>query len=124
MVGCPEIESSAATICDPVSPSFPQFADFTETQTTSQPVDTAESSPSEDVLEAGQEAPVDVTGDPAPQDALEIDLAISVSEISIQEKVKELNPKEERRKWEEGRIDYMGKDAFARIQEKLDRFLQ
>uniref|UniRef100_A0A8C0JJ96 glycogenin glucosyltransferase n=1 Tax=Canis lupus dingo TaxID=286419 RepID=A0A8C0JJ96_CANLU len=35
-----------------------------------------------------------------------------------------LSPEEERRKWEEGRIDYMGKDAFARIQEKLDRFLQ
>lgn len=54
----------------------------------------------------------------------DVDLAISISEISIEEKVKELNPEEERRKWEEGRIDYMGKDAFARIQEKLDRFLQ
>ncbi|XP_078218548.1 glycogenin-2 isoform X12 [Callithrix jacchus] len=53
-----------------------------------------------------------------------VDLAVSVSQISIEEKVKELSPEEERRKWEEGRIDYMGKDAFARIQEKLDRFLQ
>ncbi|XP_045850349.1 glycogenin-2-like isoform X6 [Meles meles] len=54
----------------------------------------------------------------------DVDLAMSVFEISIEEKVKELSPEEERRKWEEGRIDYMGKDAFARIQEKLDRFLQ
>ncbi|KAB1252415.1 Glycogenin-2 [Camelus dromedarius] len=45
-------------------------------------------------------------------------------DISIEEKVKVLSPEEQRRKWEEGRIDYMGKDAFARIQEKLDRFLQ
>uniref|UniRef100_A0A8C0JJA5 glycogenin glucosyltransferase n=1 Tax=Canis lupus dingo TaxID=286419 RepID=A0A8C0JJA5_CANLU len=56
--------------------------------------------------------------------AEDVDLAVSVFEISIEEKVKELSPEEERRKWEEGRIDYMGKDAFARIQEKLDRFLQ
>ncbi|KAL2769043.1 glycogenin-2 isoform d, partial [Daubentonia madagascariensis] len=53
-----------------------------------------------------------------------VDLAISVSKISIEEKVKELSPEQERRNWEEGHIDYMGKDAFARIQEKLDRFLQ
>lgn len=51
-----------------------------------------------------------------------MDLAISVSEISIEEKA--LSPDEERRKWEEGCIDYLGKDAFVRIQEKLDRFLQ
>lgn len=54
----------------------------------------------------------------------QVGLAISISEISIEEKVEELSPEEERRKWEEGHIDYMGKDAFARIQEKLDRFLQ
>uniref|UniRef100_G3TQW8 glycogenin glucosyltransferase n=1 Tax=Loxodonta africana TaxID=9785 RepID=G3TQW8_LOXAF len=54
----------------------------------------------------------------------DVDLAVSVSEISIREKVRELSPEEERKKWEEGRIDYLGRDAFARIQEKLDRFLQ
>ena len=53
-----------------------------------------------------------------------MDLTISVSQISIEEKFKVLSPEEERRKWEEGRMDYLGKDAFARIQEKLDRFLQ
>lgn len=67
---------------------------------------------------------MDATGDTGPQDALEVDLAISVAEISIEEKVVELSSEEQRRTWEEGRIDYMGKDAFARIQEKLDRFLQ
>ncbi|XP_032186867.1 glycogenin-2 isoform X3 [Mustela erminea] len=89
-----------------------------------QPADKAEGGPSVEILEPSQEPPVDVTGDPIPQDSLEVDLAMSVFEISIEEKVKELSPEEERRKWEEGRIDYMGKDAFARIQEKLDRFLQ
>ena len=52
-----------------------------------------------------------------------MDLTISVSQISIEEKPKVPSPEEERRKWEEGRMDYLGKDAFARIQEKLDRFL-
>ena len=54
----------------------------------------------------------------------QVGLAVSLSEISIEEKARELSPEEERRKWEEGHIDYMGRDAFARIQEKLDRFLQ
>uniref|UniRef100_V9KXQ9 glycogenin glucosyltransferase n=1 Tax=Callorhinchus milii TaxID=7868 RepID=V9KXQ9_CALMI len=30
----------------------------------------------------------------------------------------------DRRKWEEGHIDYLGKDAFSNIQKKLDQFLQ
>lgn len=51
-------------------------------------------------------------------------MTISVSEISIEEKAREPSPEEERRQWEEGHIDYLGRDAFARIQEKLDRFLQ
>ncbi|XP_005406576.2 PREDICTED: glycogenin-2 [Chinchilla lanigera] len=53
-----------------------------------------------------------------------VDVALALSEIRIAEKVKERSPEEARRKWEEGRMDYMGRDAFARIQEKLDRFLQ
>ncbi|EFB25416.1 hypothetical protein PANDA_009656, partial [Ailuropoda melanoleuca] len=124
-IGWPELETSAGARCDPLSPPSPQCADSSGTQTTSQPADKAEGGPSVEILEPSQEPPVDVTGDPSPQDALEVvDLAMSVFEISIEEKVKELSPEEERRKWEEGRIDYMGKDAFARIQEKLDRFLQ
>ncbi|XDB67230.1 hypothetical protein AB1E18_019591 [Capra hircus] len=80
--------------------------------------------PAEDALEPSREPPADVSRDPSPQDALEVDLTISVSQISIEEKLKVLSSEEERRKWEEGRMDYLGKDAFARIQEKLDRFLQ
>ncbi|XP_075395130.1 glycogenin-2-like isoform X2 [Tenrec ecaudatus] len=72
----------------------------------------------------GQEPPVESAQDPAPQGALEVDLVVSASETSIQEKVREPSPEEERRMWEDGRIDYLGKDAFSRIQEKLDRFLQ
>ncbi|XP_040316083.1 glycogenin-2 [Herpailurus yagouaroundi] len=123
-IGWPELETSAGVRCDPLSPPSPQCADSTETQTTSRPADKAESGPSVEAVEPSQEPPVDVTGDPSPQDALEVDLAVSVFEISIEEKVKAPSPEEERRHWEEGRIDYMGKDAFARIQEKLDRFLQ
>ncbi|XP_008566449.1 PREDICTED: glycogenin-2 [Galeopterus variegatus] len=124
VIGCPEIETSAGIMSDPLSrPSLP-FVDITETPTTAPPANKAESGPTEETLNPRQESPVEVVRDPGPQDTLEVDLAISVSEISIEEKIKELSPEEERRKWEEGRIDYMGKDAFARIQEKLDRFLQ
>ncbi|XP_064220614.1 glycogenin-2 isoform X3 [Aotus nancymaae] len=124
MIGCPEIETPAVITCDPLSQPSPQLADFTETETTLQPANKVKSVPSEETFELSQELPAEVVRDPSPQDALEVDLAVSVSQISIEEKVKELSPEEERRKWEEGRIDYMGKDAFARIQEKLDRFLQ
>uniref|UniRef100_A0A8I5U9U4 glycogenin glucosyltransferase n=1 Tax=Pongo abelii TaxID=9601 RepID=A0A8I5U9U4_PONAB len=88
------------------------------------PANKVESVSSEETFEPSQELPAEAVRDPSLQDALEVDLAVSVSQISIEEKMKELSPEEERRKWEEGRIDYMGKDAFARIQEKLDRFLQ
>ncbi|KAF0884525.1 GLYG2 protein, partial [Crocuta crocuta] len=124
-IGWPELETSTGVRCEPLSPPSPQCADSAEAQPTSQPVDKAESGPSVDTVEPSQEPPVDVSGDPSPQDSLEVvDLAVSVFEISIEEKVKALSPEEERRHWEEGHIDYMGKDAFARIQEKLDRFLQ
>nr|XP_045240011.1 glycogenin-2 isoform X6 [Macaca fascicularis] len=123
MIDCPEIETPAVITCDPLSQPSPQLADFTETETTL-PANKVESLPSEETFEPSQELPAETIRDPSLQDALEVDLAVSVSQISIEEKVKELSPEEERRKWEEGRIDYMGKDAFARIQEKLDRFLQ
>ncbi|XP_069810176.1 glycogenin-1-like isoform X2 [Dendropsophus ebraccatus] len=51
-------------------------------------------------------------------------LSKSVSELSIQEAEEALRTEEERRKWEEGHIDYMGKYSFDNIQKKLDRFLQ
>ncbi|XP_046299373.1 glycogenin-2 isoform X9 [Marmota monax] len=79
--------------------------------------------PAESSLDPSQEVPGEPCRDPGAQETLEVHVAASVSKISIQEKLKEPSPEEERKKWEEGRIDYMGKDAFARIQEKLDRFL-
>ncbi|NXO04706.1 GLYG2 protein, partial [Rhinopomastus cyanomelas] len=49
--------------------------------------------------------------------------ARSFSELSIHFKTEEPSPEDERRKWEEGRMDYMGKDAFEHIKKKLDAFL-
>ncbi|XP_064293590.1 glycogenin-2 isoform X1 [Phalacrocorax carbo] len=61
---------------------------------------------------------------PAFQEASELnEVAHSVSELSIHFKPEEPTPEDERRKWEEGRMDYMGKDAFEHIKKKLDAFL-
>ncbi|NXL58907.1 GLYG2 protein, partial [Chordeiles acutipennis] len=51
------------------------------------------------------------------------EVARSVSELSIHFHPEEPSPEDERRKWEEGRMDYMGKDAFEHIKKKLDAFL-
>uniref|UniRef100_A0A8C0AGA5 glycogenin glucosyltransferase n=1 Tax=Bos mutus grunniens TaxID=30521 RepID=A0A8C0AGA5_BOSMU len=123
-VGWREIETRAEVRRNVFSAPSPQFADLSEIQTSSRRAEKAGGAPPEDALEPSREPPADVSRDPSPQDALEVDLTISVSQISIEEKLKVLSPEEERRKWEEGRMDYLGKDAFARIQEKLDRFLQ
>ncbi|KAK2496797.1 hypothetical protein MC885_014614 [Smutsia gigantea] len=124
MIAWPGIVTSPGVTCDPLSSPSPQRADSAEARSTL-PADKPEGGSLEETLEVSQQPPVDVSRDHSPRDVLEVvDLAISISEISIEEKEKEPSPEEERRKWEEGRIDYMGKDAFARIQEKLDRFLQ
>ncbi|KAM6147236.1 glycogenin-2 [Phoenicopterus ruber ruber] len=61
---------------------------------------------------------------PAFQETSELnDVTHSVSELSIHLKPEEPSPEDERRKWEEGRMDYMGKDAFEHIKKKLDAFL-
>nr|AAI70536.1 LOC100126641 protein [Xenopus laevis] len=64
-----------------------------------------------------QETPVKSPGDT-------VQLAHSASELSIHESEEEARTEDERRKWEQGHIDYMGKYAFENIQKKLDRFLQ
>ncbi|XP_058042005.1 glycogenin-2 isoform X2 [Ahaetulla prasina] len=46
-----------------------------------------------------------------------------VSPVAIQPEAKESSAEDERRKWEEGHIDYLGKDAFENIKKKLDAFL-
>ncbi|XP_006902486.1 PREDICTED: glycogenin-2-like, partial [Elephantulus edwardii] len=79
-----------------------------------------------DTWEHREESPLDDRRDRrdrALQDEMEVTLAVSMSEMHIEEKRREPNPEEERRKWEAGHIDYLGRDAFAHIQEKLDRFL-
>ncbi|XP_066213222.1 glycogenin-2 isoform X2 [Saccopteryx leptura] len=124
LIGRPRTETSAGMPWDPVSPPYALSADVTGTPTASEAVDQTGGDPPGGPVERSQDPPVDVPGDPSPRDALQVDLAVSASRISIAEKVREPSPEEERRKWEEGHIDYMGKDAFARIQEKLDRFLQ
>ncbi|XP_021132812.1 glycogenin-2 isoform X5 [Anas platyrhynchos] len=65
-----------------------------------------------------------LTSHPAFQETSELnEVTHSVSELSIHLKPEEPNPEDERRKWEEGRMDYMGKDAFEHIKKKLDTFL-
>ncbi|XP_010218076.1 PREDICTED: glycogenin-2 [Tinamus guttatus] len=51
------------------------------------------------------------------------EVTYAVSELSINLKPEEPSAEDERRKWEEGRMDYMGKDAFEHIKKKLDAFL-
>ncbi|XP_032082196.1 glycogenin-2 [Thamnophis elegans] len=46
-----------------------------------------------------------------------------VAEGTIQPEAKESSAEDERRKWEDGHIDYLGKDAFENIKKKLDAFL-
>ncbi|MGH0144113.1 UNVERIFIED_CONTAM: hypothetical protein FKN15_063020 [Acipenser sinensis] len=63
---------------------------------------------------------------PSPQpspDVEPLDLAASVSELSIGTEPEPYDP-EGRQKWEEGHMDYMGKDSFENIKKKLDRFLE
>ncbi|XP_066169620.1 glycogenin-2 isoform X1 [Sylvia atricapilla] len=61
---------------------------------------------------------------PAFQETSEMnEVTRSISELSIHFKPPKPTPEDERRKWEEGRIDYMGKDAFEHIKKKLDAFL-
>lgn len=119
---CPETEASAAILSEPLSPS-PPLAESPASPSTS-PENQVEGGPAADPREPSQEPRAEVSGHPGPQAALEVDVAVSLAEISIREKAREQSPEQERRQWEEGRVDYLGRDAFARIQEKLDRFLQ
>ncbi|XP_071462526.1 glycogenin-2-like isoform X5 [Marmota flaviventris] len=121
--GCPDTLTPAGIPCAPRPPLALPSPDVAETQPTRQAANQVKGGPAESSLDPSQEVPGEPCRDPGAQETLEVDVAASVSKISIQEKLKEPTSEEERKKWEEGRIDYMGKDAFARIQEKLDRFL-
>ncbi|XP_054979611.1 LOW QUALITY PROTEIN: glycogenin-2 [Sorex araneus] len=89
-------------------------------------VEEEEEEDEEDEEEEDEEEEEGEEGAPASPGHSEEDvlLAVSVSEISIQDRTRRPpSPRQGRREWEEGHIDYMGRDAFAHIQEKLDRFL-
>ncbi|XP_067889256.1 glycogenin-2 isoform X4 [Heterodontus francisci] len=52
------------------------------------------------------------------------DIAASLADLSLEVVPEQPIPAEERRRWEEGNVDYLGRDAFVNIQRKLDRFLK
>ncbi|XP_061483024.1 glycogenin-2 isoform X2 [Rhineura floridana] len=70
------------------------------------------------------ESSAEPTLNPTPQDTVKMDeVTSSASESCIQPEPEERSAEDERRKWEEGHIDYLGKDAFENIKKKLDSFL-
>ncbi|KAJ8415134.1 hypothetical protein AAFF_G00008320 [Aldrovandia affinis] len=52
-----------------------------------------------------------------------LELTASISELAVHLKPEE-DDLERRRRWEEGRADYLGEDAFDNIKKKLDKFLK
>ncbi|XP_069748150.1 glycogenin-2 isoform X17 [Narcine bancroftii] len=52
------------------------------------------------------------------------DIMASFLELSLDATPEDPDQAQERHRWEEGKVDYMGKDAFVNIQKKLDRFLK
>ncbi|XP_075702925.1 glycogenin-1-like isoform X2 [Rhinoderma darwinii] len=89
-----------------------------------QPSSSSEQRALDDNLQAQDLLPSQLSPQPVTQDSVYMaPPSTSVSELSIQEAEEALKT-EERRKWEEGHIDYMGKYSFDNIQKKLDRFLQ
>ncbi|NWH78496.1 GLYG2 protein, partial [Piaya cayana] len=89
-----------------------------------QPVCEAEQSSSNVQLSESDRPSEQLVFHPSFQETSELDeVTHSILELSINFKPEETRPEEERRKWEEGRMDYMGKDAFEHIKRKLDAFL-
>ncbi|XP_029459538.1 glycogenin-2 isoform X2 [Rhinatrema bivittatum] len=126
----PETGSPEVLVCDPEPPASATGADIpaSEPPTTLQAERQAANSPDASLPEAALDLQMGTQSspDPLPQEPLELGhLSASVTELFIQA-VEEEEPRteEERRKWEEGQIDYMGKDAFENIKKRLDRFLQ
>ncbi|XP_044153380.1 glycogenin-2-like isoform X1 [Bufo gargarizans] len=90
-----------------------------------QPSSSTEQPALDESLQGQDLLPSQLSPEPVTQDSFHMPhLSKSVSELSIQEAEEALITEEERRNWEEGRIDYMGKYSFDNIQKKLDRFLQ
>ncbi|CAI5772204.1 glycogenin-2 isoform X1 [Podarcis lilfordi] len=86
-------------------------------------VQKAEGSLEVHIAEPSESSP-EPTFNPTPQETVKMDdVTSSVSELCIQPNPEVLSAEDERRKWEEGHIDYLGKDAFENIKKKLDSFL-
>ncbi|XP_007431483.1 glycogenin-2 [Python bivittatus] len=82
----------------------------------------AECSLEEDIVEPSKSF-TEFSVQPVPQQTLVTnEFTSSVAEVAVQPEPKESSA-DERRKWEEGHIDYLGKDAFENIKKKLDAFL-
>ncbi|XP_028935554.1 glycogenin-2 isoform X1 [Ornithorhynchus anatinus] len=116
-------ESSNPVSCEPGRPAAPSLTDLTEIQVTPAPVHKGEYHSADCVTDQKPEASQFLFfQEPVLQKPLAVDLAVLEPPIPL--KATEPNPEEERRKWEEGQVDYLGKHAFECIQKKLDRFLQ
>ncbi|NXK88914.1 GLYG2 protein, partial [Formicarius rufipectus] len=109
----PEQTNEIPTVCSPEELTFE-----------AQPVYEVEPSDSNVHLSEPDRPSEQPVSHPAFQEASELnEVTDSVSELSIHFKPAKPIPEDERRKWEEGRMDYMGKDAFEHIKKKLDAFL-
>lgn len=90
-----------------------------------QPSSSSEQRALDDSLQGQDLLPSQLSTRPVTQDSFQMPhLSKSLSEVSIQEAEEAQRADEERRQWEEGHIDYMGKYSFDNIQKKLDQFLQ
>ncbi|XP_043548326.1 glycogenin-1-like isoform X3 [Chiloscyllium plagiosum] len=65
-----------------------------------------------------------VTPEPSKPPPHQEDVAASLADLSLEGEPTQSVQTEERRRWEEGNVDYLGRDAFVNIQRKLDRFLK
>ncbi|XP_038612917.1 glycogenin-2 [Tachyglossus aculeatus] len=118
-------ESSDPVFCEPGRPTASSLTNLTEIQVTPPPVHEEEYNSADCVTDQNLESSrILFFPEPILQEPLVVDVAISVPELPIPLKPTEPSPEEERRKWEEGQVDYLGKHSFERIQKKLDRFLQ
>ncbi|XP_060682859.1 glycogenin-2 isoform X2 [Hemiscyllium ocellatum] len=75
-------------------------------------------------LEMETEITPPVTPEPSKPPPHQEDVAASLADLSLEGEPTQSMQAEERRRWEEGNVDYLGRDAFVNIQRKLDRFLK
>ncbi|XP_066562064.1 glycogenin-2 isoform X2 [Amia ocellicauda] len=105
----------------PSQPEDPPMSD-TSTETTWLNL---EDPPGADAGVAECETPAP-SSEPSPSETPAIDLmdlVAKASELSINLEAETSSP-DHRREWEQGHMDYMGKDAFDNIKKKLDQFLE